>query len=98
MRCLRCISPAKSRDHCMYHGSSSAACSGGNMSLWLLCCCCQWWGYGGLLRERVCPSARRLIEHGNWAAKEEVSKKQTKRKHTSRLAEASQHMVLRQCN
>src|SRR5216683_5754357 len=30
MRRLRCISPAKSRDHCMYHGSSSAACSGGN--------------------------------------------------------------------
>src|SRR6266851_4643450 len=25
-----CISAAKSRDHCMYHGSSSAACSGGN--------------------------------------------------------------------
>src|SRR6266851_4592144 len=33
MRCLRCISPAKSRDHCMYHGSSSAACSGGNITL-----------------------------------------------------------------
>src|SRR6267154_1704311 len=27
---LWCISPAKSRDHCMYHGSSSTACSGGN--------------------------------------------------------------------
>src|SRR6266851_3242031 len=33
MRRLRCISPAKSRDHCMYHGSSSAACSGGNITL-----------------------------------------------------------------
>src|SRR6266853_5635637 len=30
MRRLRCISAARSRDHCMYHGSSSAACSGGN--------------------------------------------------------------------
>src|SRR6266851_7452132 len=30
-RHLRCISAAKSRDHCMYHGSSSAACSGGNI-------------------------------------------------------------------
>src|SRR6266851_5013752 len=29
---LRCISAAKSRDHCMYHGSSSAACSGGNIT------------------------------------------------------------------
>src|SRR6266851_9509714 len=29
-RRLWCISAAKSRDHCMYHGSSSAACSGGN--------------------------------------------------------------------
>src|SRR5712675_1254801 len=28
-----CISAAKSRDHCMYHGSSSAACSGGNITL-----------------------------------------------------------------
>src|SRR6267154_5096358 len=27
-----CISAAKSRDHCMYHGSSSAACSGGNIT------------------------------------------------------------------
>src|SRR5216683_6191899 len=32
-RRLRCISAAKSRDHCMYHGSSSAACSGGNITL-----------------------------------------------------------------
>src|SRR5712671_2776226 len=32
MRRLWCISPAKSRDHCMYHGSSSAACSGGNIT------------------------------------------------------------------
>src|SRR6267154_1190793 len=32
-RCLRCISAAKSRDHCMYHGSSSATCSGGNITL-----------------------------------------------------------------
>src|SRR5216683_770497 len=31
-RRLRCISAAKSRDHCMYHGSSSAACSGGNIT------------------------------------------------------------------
>src|SRR5216683_7095581 len=29
---LRCISAAKSRDHCMYHGSSLAACSGGNIT------------------------------------------------------------------
>src|SRR5216683_8158910 len=29
-RRLLCILAAKSRDHCMYHGSSSAACSGGN--------------------------------------------------------------------
>ncbi len=29
-RRLWCISAAKSRDHCMYHGSSSATCSGGN--------------------------------------------------------------------
>src|SRR6266851_9786955 len=29
-RRLRCILAAKSRDHCIYHGSSSAACSGGN--------------------------------------------------------------------
>jgi len=37
-RRLRCISPAKSRDHCMYHGSSSAACSGGNnLSKWPNC-------------------------------------------------------------
>src|SRR6266851_6389691 len=28
-----CISATKSRDHCMYHGSSSAACSGGNITL-----------------------------------------------------------------
>jgi hypothetical protein len=53
-----------------------------------------WW----LLRERVCLSARRPIECGTWAAKEEVSKKKAKRKHRSRLAGASQHMVLRQCN
>src|SRR6266851_9635172 len=32
-RRLRCISAARSRDHCMYHGSSSAACSGGNITL-----------------------------------------------------------------
>src|SRR6266853_240926 len=31
-RRLLCISAAKSRDHCMYHGSSSAACSGGNIT------------------------------------------------------------------
>src|SRR5229473_3087038 len=31
-RHLWCISAAKSRDHCMYHGSSSAACSGGNIT------------------------------------------------------------------
>src|SRR6266851_10527644 len=31
-RHLLCISAAKSRDHCMYHGSSSAACSGGNIT------------------------------------------------------------------
>src|SRR5216683_5750907 len=31
-RRLWCISAAKSRDHCMYHGSSSAACSGGNIT------------------------------------------------------------------
>src|SRR6266851_9452861 len=31
-RRLRCISAAKSRDHCMYHGSSSDACSGGNIT------------------------------------------------------------------
>src|SRR6266851_4921892 len=33
MRRLWCISPAKSQDHCMYHGSSSAACSGSNITL-----------------------------------------------------------------
>src|SRR6266851_4548326 len=33
MRRLWCISAAKSRDHCMYHGSSLAACSGGNITL-----------------------------------------------------------------
>jgi hypothetical protein len=27
------------------------------------------------LKERVCPLARRAIERGDWAAKEEVSKK-----------------------
>src|SRR5216684_8573822 len=32
-RRLWCNSAAKSRDHCMYHGSSSAACSGGNITL-----------------------------------------------------------------
>src|SRR5712671_1044879 len=32
MRRLRCISAARSQDHCMYHGSSSAACSGGNIT------------------------------------------------------------------
>src|SRR6266851_2141604 len=31
-RRLWCILAAKSRDHCMYHGSSSAACSGGNIT------------------------------------------------------------------
>src|SRR5713101_3639863 len=31
-RRLWCISAAKSRDHCMYHGSSSAACSGSNIT------------------------------------------------------------------
>ncbi len=40
----------------------------------------QWWGHGGLLRKRVCLSARRPIEHSNWAAKEEVSKKTNKEK------------------
>src|SRR5216683_7481157 len=34
-RRLRCILAAKSRDHCMYHGSSSAACSGGNITSFL---------------------------------------------------------------
>ena len=29
-RHLRCISAARSQDHCMYHGSSLATCSGGN--------------------------------------------------------------------
>jgi hypothetical protein len=35
-----------------------------------------WW----LLRERVCLSARRPIEHSTWAAKEEVSKEKSKEK------------------
>src|SRR6266851_3680041 len=30
-RRLQCISSARSRDYCIYHGSSSAACSGSNM-------------------------------------------------------------------
>src|SRR6266853_5729711 len=33
MRHLWCILAAKSRDHCMYHGSSLAACSGSNITL-----------------------------------------------------------------
>src|SRR5713101_7571198 len=32
-RRLWCILAAKSRDHCMYHGSSSAACTGSNITL-----------------------------------------------------------------
>jgi hypothetical protein len=31
----------------------------------------------------LCPSARRVIECGDWAAKEEVSKNERKRKCTS---------------
>jgi hypothetical protein len=56
----------------------------GGCLLAMLCCSHDGWGHGGLLRERVCPSARRPIECNNWAAKEEVSKKQTKRKCTNR--------------
>src|SRR6266851_6072435 len=33
MRHLWCILAARSRDHCMYHGSSLAACSGSNITL-----------------------------------------------------------------
>jgi hypothetical protein len=56
----------------------------GGCLLAILCRGRDGWGHGRLLRERVCPSARRPIECSNWAAKEEVSKKQTKRKRTSR--------------
>src|SRR6266851_3288577 len=49
-------------------------------SLGSSCRCCQWWGHGGPLRERVCPSARMLIECGDWAEKEEVSNKTNKEK------------------
>jgi hypothetical protein len=56
-----------------------------------------WW----LLRERVCLLARRPIECGTWAAKEEVSKEKSKEKmyqQTSRGkpaygAEATQQML-----
>ena len=39
----------------------------------------RWWGHGGPLRERVCPSVRRVVECSDSAAKEEVSKKERKK-------------------
>jgi hypothetical protein len=53
------------------------------------------------LREKVCPLARRLIEHSNWAAKEEVSKKNKQRENVpagqegelAYGAEAMQHVT-----
>ena len=75
---LRCVSS------CHVVSWLRLLCDRGGCLLAMLCRGRDGWGHGGLLRERVCPSARRPIECSNWAAKEEVSKKQTKRKHTSR--------------
>jgi hypothetical protein len=69
---------------CHVVSRSQLLCDCGGCLLTMLCHGCDGWGHGGLLRERMCPSARRPIECSNWAAKEEVSKNQTKRKCTSR--------------
>jgi hypothetical protein len=44
---------------------------------------CSRWAMVGPQGRGSCPLARRVIEHGDWAAKEEVSKNERKRKRTS---------------